>query len=98
MDLMVERGKGDLTAERNKKEGQAIGVIPVPTIFTPVRKANFYVEKTRVGQETEWDKLVVEVWTDGTLAPVEGGQPRGPGNCSPSTSDSSSVSATTSQC
>jgi DNA-directed RNA polymerase subunit alpha len=71
MDLMVERGKGYVTAERNKKEGQAIGVIPIDAIFTPVRKANFFVEKTRVGQETEWDKLVVEVWTDGTLAPVE---------------------------
>jgi DNA-directed RNA polymerase subunit alpha len=71
MDLMVERGKGYVTAERNKKEGQPIGVIPIDAIFTPVRKANFAVEKTRVGQETEWDKLIVEVWTDGTLAPVE---------------------------
>ena len=71
MDLMVERGKGYVTAERNKKEGQPIGVIPIDAIFTPVRMANFSVEKTRVGQETEWDKLVVEVWTDGTLAPVE---------------------------
>src|ERR1700686_1481598 len=71
MDLMVERGKGYVTAERNKKEGQAIGVIPIDAIFTPVRKAKFFVEKARVGQETEWDKLVVEVWTDGTLAPVE---------------------------
>jgi len=71
MDLMVERGKGYVTAERNKKEGQPIGVIPIDAIFTPVRMANFAVEKTRVGQETEWDKLVVEVWTDGTLAPVE---------------------------
>jgi DNA-directed RNA polymerase subunit alpha len=71
MDLVVERGKGYVTAERNKKEGQPIGVIPIDAIFTPVRKANFWVEKTRVGQETEWDKLIVEVWTDGTLAPVD---------------------------
>jgi len=71
MDLTVERGKGYVTAERNKKEGQPIGVIPIDAIFTPVRKTNFSVEKTRVGQETEWDKLVVEVWTDGTLAPVD---------------------------
>jgi DNA-directed RNA polymerase subunit alpha len=71
MDLMVEQGKGYVTAERNKKEGQPIGVIPVDAIFTPVRKANFTVEKTRVGQETEWDKLLVEVWTDGTIQPVE---------------------------
>ena len=71
MDLMVERGKGYVPAERNKKEGQPIGVIPIDAIFTPVRKANFTVEKTRVGQETEWDKLLVEVWTDGTMQPVE---------------------------
>lgn len=71
MDLTVERGKGYVTAERNKREGQPIGVIPIDAIFTPVRKANFSVEKTRVGQETEWDKLLVEVWTDGTVEPVE---------------------------
>ncbi len=71
MDLVVERGKGYVPAERNKKEGQPIGVIAIDAIFTPVRKANFWVEKTRVGQETEWDKLIVEVWTDGTLAPVD---------------------------
>ena len=71
MDLIVERGKGYVTAERNKREGQPIGVIPIDAIFTPVRKANFSIEKTRVGQETEWDKLNVEVWTDGTMTPVE---------------------------
>jgi DNA-directed RNA polymerase subunit alpha len=71
IDMTVERGKGYVTAERNKKEGQPIGVIPIDAIFTPVRKANFSVEKTRVGQETEWDRLLVEVWTDGTLQPVE---------------------------
>jgi DNA-directed RNA polymerase subunit alpha len=71
MDLMVEQGKGYVTAERNKKEGQPIGVIPLDAIFTPVHKANFTVEKTRVGQETEWDKLIVEVWTNGTIQPVE---------------------------
>ena len=71
IDLMVERGKGYVPAERGKKEGQPIGVIRLDSIFTPVRKANFSVEKTRVGQETERDRLIVEVWTDGTLAPVE---------------------------
>ena len=71
MDLMVERGKGYIPAERNKKEGQPIGVIRLDSIFTPVRKANFAVEKARVGQDTEWDRLIVEVWTDGTIAPVE---------------------------
>ena len=71
MELVVERGKGYATAERNKREGQPIGVIPLDSIFSPVRKANYVVEKTRVGQETEWDRLLVEVWTDGTMEPSE---------------------------
>ncbi len=71
MDLIVERGKGYVTADRNKRDGQPIGVMPIDAIFTPVQKANFTVEKTRVGQETEWDKLNVEVWTDQTITPVE---------------------------
>ncbi|MGH7687750.1 MAG: DNA-directed RNA polymerase subunit alpha [Candidatus Dormibacteria bacterium] len=71
MDLMVEQGKGYVPAEQNKKEGQPIGVIRIDAIYTPVRKANFSVERTRVGQDTDWDKLVVEVWTNGTIAPVE---------------------------
>src|SRR6202140_5095613 len=71
MELNVERGKGYVPADRNKREGQPIGGIPIDAIFTPVRRANFTIEKTRVGQETEWDKLVVEVWTDGTLSPVD---------------------------
>src|SRR5437588_1840562 len=69
MDLTVERGKGYAPADRNKKEGQPIGVIPIDAIFSPVVKANFLIEKTRVGQETDWDKLILEVWTDGTIAP-----------------------------
>ncbi|MHB1500808.1 MAG: DNA-directed RNA polymerase subunit alpha [Candidatus Dormibacteria bacterium] len=71
MDLTVERGRGYTPAERNKKEGQPIGVIPVDSIFTPVVKANFVVEKTRVGQDTDWEKLGLEVWTNGTITPVE---------------------------
>lgn len=71
VDLMVEQGKGFVTADKNKHEGQPIGVIPIDAVFAPVRKANFFVEKTRVGQDTEWDKLIVEVWTDGTVAPVD---------------------------
>jgi DNA-directed RNA polymerase subunit alpha len=69
MELTVEKGKGYVPAERNKKEGQPIGVIPIDAIFSPVVKANFLIEKTRVGQETDWDKLILEVWTDGTMAP-----------------------------
>ena len=71
MELNIERGKGYVPAERNKREGQAIGVIPIDAIFSPVQKANFTVEKTRVGQSTDFDKLLIEVWTDGTLTPEE---------------------------
>jgi DNA-directed RNA polymerase subunit alpha len=71
MDLTVEMGKGYSPADRNKKEGQPIGVIPVDAIFTPVIKANFLVEKTRVGQDTDWEKLILEIWTNGTIPPVE---------------------------
>src|SRR5881409_4137695 len=69
MELTVERGKGYVPAERNKKEGQPIGVIPIDAIISPVVKANFLIEKTRVGQETDWDKLILEVWPDGTIQP-----------------------------
>ncbi len=71
MELTVERGKGYVPAEKNKREGQAIGVIPIDAIFSPVVKANFVVEKTRVGQATDFDKLILEVWTDRTIQPVE---------------------------
>ncbi|MGH7640519.1 MAG: DNA-directed RNA polymerase subunit alpha [Candidatus Dormibacteria bacterium] len=71
MDMTVELGRGYSPADRNKREGQPIGVIPVDAIFTPVIKANFLVEKTRVGQDTDWEKLVLEVWTNGTIVPVE---------------------------
>lgn len=71
MELNVERGRGYAPAERNKREGQAIGVIPIDAIFSPVQKANFTVEKTRVGQSTDFDRLILEVWTDGTMTPEE---------------------------
>jgi DNA-directed RNA polymerase subunit alpha len=71
MELNVEKGKGYVPAERNKREGQPIGVIPIDSIFSPVEKANFVVEKTRVGQSTDYDRLIIEVWTDGTMSPEE---------------------------
>ena len=71
MELNVERCKGYVPAERNKREGQPIGVIPIDSIFSPVEKANFVVEKTRVGQSTDYDRLIIEVWTDGTMSPEE---------------------------
>lgn len=69
MDLTVERGVGYLTAERS--EALPIGVIPVDAIFTPVRKVNYSVENTRVGQMTNYDKLTLEIETDGTIDPQD---------------------------
>jgi DNA-directed RNA polymerase subunit alpha len=69
LDLTVERGVGYLAAER--AEQLPIGVIPVDAIFTPVRKVNYHVENTRVGQMTNYDKLTLEIETDGTIAPEE---------------------------
>jgi DNA-directed RNA polymerase subunit alpha len=69
MDLTVERGVGYLAAERTDQ--LPIGVIPVDAIFSPVRKVNYWVENTRVGQMTNYDKLTIEIETDGTLMPEE---------------------------
>ena len=69
IDLTVERGVGYLAAER--AEQMPIGVIPVDAIFTPVRKVNYHVENTRVGQMTNYDKLTIEIETDGTITPEE---------------------------
>ncbi len=71
MEIILEKGRGYVSADRNKNHGQPIGVIPVDSIFTPVRKVNYTVENTRVGQNTEFDKLTIEVWTDGTIRPDE---------------------------
>lgn len=71
MELEMVRGRGYKVAERNKRDDQAIGVIPVDSSFTPVRKVNFTVENTRVEQITDYDKLTLEVWTDGTMKPDE---------------------------
>ena len=67
MELEMIKGRGYVTAERNKKDDQSIGVIPVDSLFTPVKKINFSVENTRVGQITDYDKLIFEVWTNGTI-------------------------------
>ena len=69
MELVVETGKGYVPAD--SKEDQPIGVIPVDAIYTPVQKVNYSVEHTRVGQITNYDKIVLEVWTDGTITPDE---------------------------
>jgi len=61
-----------VSADQNKSDTTAIAVIPVDSIFTPVRKVNFTVENTRVGQVTDYDKLILELWTDGSITPEEG--------------------------
>lgn len=71
VELTVARGRGYVTADRNKKGDHIIGVIPVDSVFTPVRRVNFNVENTRVGQVTDYDKLTLEVWTDGSIRPDE---------------------------
>ena len=71
MELTIGRGRGFVPSERNKKEGQAIGEIPVDSIFAPVRRVSYYVENTRVGQITDYDKLILEIWTNGSMEPKE---------------------------
>lgn len=71
MELVVERGKGYVPAERHRKSEHVIGVIPVDSIFSPIQKVNYVVEDTRGGQNVEMDRLVLEVWTDGSLRPEE---------------------------
>ena len=71
IEMTVEKGRGYNSAEKNKKDTQAIGVLPIDSIFTPVKKVNYAVENTRVGQNIDYDKLTIELWTDGSLAPYE---------------------------
>jgi DNA-directed RNA polymerase subunit alpha len=71
MELEVQKGRGYVPAERNKKEGQSLGVIAIDSIFTPVKKVNFHVEDTRVGQMTDYDKLIIEIWTNRSVHPKE---------------------------
>jgi DNA-directed RNA polymerase subunit alpha len=71
MELTVGVGKGYRPAEANKSEDMPIGTIPIDSIFSPVRRVNYVVTPARVGRDTDFDKLALEVWTDGTLAPVD---------------------------
>ena len=71
MEMTAGRGRGYNTADKNKKENQAINVLPIDSIFTPVKKVNYSVENTRVGQRVDYDKLTIDVWTDGSLKPYE---------------------------
>ncbi len=72
MEINFARGRGYVPAEQNKNESTPISVIPVDSIYTPVTKVNFTVENTRVGQVTDYDRLVLEIWTDGSITPEEG--------------------------
>ena len=71
MEMTVARGRGYNTADKNKTEDMALGTLPIDSIFTPVKKVNYKVENTRVGQRVDYDKLTIEVWTDGSLKPFE---------------------------
>ena len=71
MEMTVARGRGYNTADKNKTEDMALGTLPIDSIFTPVKKVNYQVENTRVGQRVDYDKLTIEVWTDGSLKPFE---------------------------
>ena len=72
MEINLDRGRGYVPAEQNKDESTPISVIPVDSIFTPVRRVNYTVENTRVGQVTDFDRLILEIWTDGSISPEEG--------------------------
>ena len=71
IEMTAGRGRGYNTAEKNKKDNQALNVLPIDSIFTPVKKVNYSVENTRVGQRVDYDKLTIDVWTDGSLKPYE---------------------------
>ncbi len=71
MEMEVGRGRGYVTAESNKREDAPIGVVTIDSIFSPVAKVNFYVEDTRVGQITDYDRLILEIWTNGAMGPEE---------------------------
>ncbi len=72
IELNISTGRGYVSADQNKDENTPIGVIPIDSIYTPVRKVNYTVENTRVGQVTDFERLILEIWTDGSIAPSEG--------------------------
>lgn len=71
MELKITTGRGYVGADKNKKDDQSVGVIPIDSLYTPVQRVNFTVENTRVGQITDYDKLTLEVWTKGTITPED---------------------------
>ena len=71
MELTLSQGRGYVTADRNKPAQTVIGLIPVDSVYTPVRKVNYFVENTRVGDATDYDKLTLDVWTNGVITAQE---------------------------
>jgi DNA-directed RNA polymerase subunit alpha len=71
MELNVQMGRGYVPAERNKSQSATVDTIPIDALFSPVRKVNYTVTNARVGQQTDYDKLTLEVWTDGSVAPED---------------------------
>lgn len=73
LDIAIEiaEGRGYAPADRNKREGQTIGVIPIDSVFTPVTQVKYSVESARIGQMTDYDKLIIEIWTDGRIHPED---------------------------
>src|SRR3990167_2894644 len=69
IEMTVKHGRGYVPAERNKEEGLPIGVIAIDSVFSPIKRVNFHVENARVGRMTDYDKLTLEIWTDGTISP-----------------------------
>jgi len=69
MEMVVKRGRGYVPAERNREEGQPIGTVPIDALFSPIHKVNYSVTHSRVGQITDYDRLTMEIWTNGNVAP-----------------------------
>lgn len=71
MEIVAEKGRGYVPADKNKKSDHVIGVIPIDSIFSPIQRVNYAIADTRVGNVTDYDKLTLEVWTDGSIKPEE---------------------------
>lgn len=71
MEFTVQMGRGYVSAERNKTEDQPVDVIAIDSIFTPIKKVAFWVENARVGRATDYDRLIMEIWTDGSVTPTQ---------------------------
>jgi len=71
IEMTVKRGRGYVPAERNREEGQSIGTIPIDALFSPIHKLNYTVTHSRVGQITDYDRLTLEIWTNGNVAPAD---------------------------